>query len=107
MIDALATLDSKLFQFLNGIHADWFDPVMFYASKTEAWFPLYLVLLYYIIKHHKKDAWIILVGVGLTILLTDQITSTFMKPYFARLRPSWEPALSSTLHVVDGHHGGK
>ncbi|MEJ7646727.1 MAG: phosphatase PAP2 family protein [Chryseolinea sp.] len=107
MIETLGALDAKLFQFLNGLHAEWFDPVMYYASKTEAWLPLHLVLLYYIFKHHKKDAWVILLGVALTITLADQITSTLMKPYFARLRPSWEPALSALLHVVDGDHGGK
>ena len=107
MIETLDALDSKLFQFLNGVHADWFDSVMYYVSETVTWIPLYVVLLYFIFKHHKKDAWVILVGVALTIILADQITSTLMKPYFARLRPSWEPGLSLVLHVVQGHHGGK
>lgn len=48
----------------------------------------------------------VLAGAGLTILLADQITSSIMKPYFARLRPSHDPALNGLLHLVNGYKGG-
>ena len=48
-----------------------------------------------------------MVGITLTIVLADQITSTLMKPYFARLRPSHEPLLQSLIHIVDGYKGAK
>lgn len=52
------------------------------------------------------ETWMVLIGVALTILLADQITSTIMKPYFARLRPSHEPTLEGLLHIVNGYKGG-
>jgi undecaprenyl-diphosphatase len=29
-----------------------------------------------------------------------------MKPFFGRLRPSWEPTLEGMVHIVDGYRGG-
>jgi undecaprenyl-diphosphatase len=63
--------------------------------------------LYLVIKEYKKESWIILLGIAITILLADQITASFMKPYFARLRPSREPTLQGLIHIVKGYTGGQ
>lgn len=107
MISTLDKLDKQLFLLLNDLHTSWMDPVMFYASKTEVWTPMFLLLLYFIFKDHRKETWIILLGVALTILLADQITTSIMKPWFGRLRPSWSPDLSGLVHHVNDYRGGK
>lgn len=91
---------------LNSYHAPWLDPVMFYASKTMVWLPLFIFLLYLVVRWHGKGWWLPLSGVAFSILLTDRITSGFMKPFFQRLRPSQEPVLDGVLHLVDGYKGG-
>ncbi len=106
MIDELIELDKKLLIFLNGFHTPALDPVMLLFTKTFFWTPLYLFLIFLIFKNFKSQAWFILIGAGLTILLCDQITSTFMKPFFARLRPSQDPSMQAVLHFVDGYRGG-
>ena len=106
MIDQLVELDKELFLFLNGLHAPWLDPLMVLLSNTWFSIPLYVFLLYHIVKEYKKDTWPILLTIGLTILLTDQVTSTFMKPFFERLRPSREPALEGVIHLINGYRGG-
>jgi undecaprenyl-diphosphatase len=98
-------LDRRLLVWLNSFHADWLDPVMYYTSQTVIWLPLYLFLIWLIVKDFKKEWWVPLIGIGVTILLADQITATIMKPYFARLRPSQEPALQSVLHLVRDWNG--
>ncbi|HYG18363.1 MAG TPA: phosphatase PAP2 family protein [Ohtaekwangia sp.] len=100
-------LDRELLLYLNGLHTPWLDPVMLFITQTLAWLPLYLLLLYLVYRDYRKDMWIVLLGIVVTLLLTDQITSTIMKPYFARLRPSREPALQGLVHLVDGYTGGK
>jgi undecaprenyl-diphosphatase len=60
-----------------------------------------------VIKEYKKESWVILIGIALTILLADQITASIMKPYFARLRPSREPTLDGLIHLVEGYTGGQ
>ena len=107
MIDQLIEYDKELLQFLNGFHAPWLDPVMLVLTETVAWLPLYIFLLYLIIKEHKKESWILLLGIAITILLADQITASVMKPYFARLRPSREPTLQGLIHLVEGYRGGQ
>lgn len=107
MIDFLLTLDRDVFMFLNKHHTDWLDPIMFWISKTIFWLPLYTGLLVVIIKYFKKDSWIILATIGVAIILSDQMTSTFMKPFFQRLRPSRDPALEGLVHIVNGYKGGK
>ena len=105
-MQSLLDLDKELLLFFNGFHASWLDPVMMLATKTIFWLPLYLFLLYLIVKYKRVDTLYILIGVALTILLADQITSSFMKPFFGRLRPSQEPALSGLVHTVNNYKGG-
>ncbi len=102
----LLTLDEQLFIFLNSLHTEWLDPIMVIITKTQTWIPLYFVLIYFIIKVYKKQSWIPLLGLIITIVATDQITSSIMKPFFARLRPSHEPSLASIIHLVNNEQGG-
>lgn len=102
----LLELDQELLLFFNGFHSDWMDQVMILATKTIFWLPLYLILFYLIIRNKKWDTLFYLIGVAVTIALADQITSSFMKPFFARLRPSQEPSLIGILHTVNNYKGG-
>ncbi|HEY9047695.1 MAG TPA: phosphatase PAP2 family protein [Ohtaekwangia sp.] len=104
-METLTELDQKLFLLLNSFHTPWLDPLMMFISQTIAWVPLYAYLLYCILREHKKQSWIILIGIALTILLADRITSGLMKPYFLRLRPSHEPALQGLVHLVKRANG--
>ena len=105
MLDQIIELDKKVFLFLNSFHTPWLDPIVLFATHTFAWLPLYLFLLYMVIKEFKKETWIVLSGILLTILLADQITSGFMKPFFERLRPSNELSLQGIIHLVKHSDG--
>jgi len=106
-MDQLLELDKEWLLYLNGHHSPVMDSIMFMITKTEFWIPLYLFLIFLIIRDHKKESWMLLIGVAITILIADQVTSSIMKPYFARLRPSQDPSLQSLVHIVDGYKGGK
>lgn len=107
-MDEILELDRQLFLELNGsFHTPWLDQVMMFLTSTTAWLPLYLVLVYMIVRTFKKDSWMVLLAVGLTILLADQVTSAFMKPFFERLRPTHTPGLRDVVHIVDEYRGGK
>lgn len=105
-MDQLIKWDRDLLVYLNGLHADWLDGTMYLITNTEFWIPLYLVLIFLIFKEKGKRGWVALLGVAVTILLADQITSSLMKPLFHRLRPSHEPILEGVLHIVNGYRGG-
>jgi undecaprenyl-diphosphatase len=103
MMEYLIELDKELFIILNGFHSPLLDPVMLFMTDKIVWLPLYLYLVYLIFKDYNKDGWLVLIGITLTIVLADQVASSFMKPYFSRLRPSHEPSLQSAIHLVDGY----
>ena len=107
MLHRLKEWDEQLLLFLNQFHAPWLDPVMMLVTKTEFWAPLYIFLLYLIFRNYKKEGWLILASVAVTILLADQISYNIIKPLFHRLRPSNEPALEGIVHIVNGYHGGR
>ena len=104
-METLIDWDKKLLLFLNGFHAGFLDPVMYLISQELFLLPLFLYLLYVIQKKYQKATWIILLGVAVTLLIGDQITSTLMKPYFARLRPSHDATLQGQLHLVKDFSG--
>lgn len=107
MIDALIELDKSLFFFLNGLHADWLDSIMFWISDKKIWIPFYLFLAYLIIKKYGIKSIAYLVGIGIAITITDQIISGFMKGFFERFRPSRDPELEGLVHTVNDYRGGK
>lgn len=106
MMDHVIELDREWLLYLNGFHSPVMDAIMFWITRTEMWVPMYLLLLFLVVRYYKRDSWIILVGLAISILIADQTTSHFMKPFFARLRPSREPGLEGMVHLVNGYTGG-
>lgn len=80
---------------------------MYNISNKFFWIPLYLLFLYLLIKHYKKDAvWIILATVIL-IALSDLISVHAFKNTFLRLRPCHNPEIQDLVHLVNNKCGGK
>ena len=103
MIEFLNHIDSTLFLFLNGFHNLFFDKVMFGATKSLVWLPLYLFFLFFMIRKYKWNTLIILVFAALMILASDQL-SDLVKDMVQRLRPSNQPGLM--VHIVEAYKGG-
>ena len=87
MIEQLKIWDEDLFLWLNSFHTDWLDVINFQLSQTYTWLPFYAILIFFIYKVDPKNSWWVFGGVALTILISDQVTSGIMKPFFERLRP--------------------
>ncbi len=105
MIETISYWDEKAFLWLNSFHWEALDPVVLQLTQTITWIPLYVLLLYLIYRIDSKNIVWILGGVMLTILLTDQVSSGLMKPYFERLRPCHDPRWEGMMHVY-GRCGG-
>jgi len=107
-MNVINNLDHELFLFLNGLHADWLDPVMTFISSESGWIPLYFILLYLV---YKKLGWkgflIVIVGVIVMITCSDQLSSHVFKPVFHRLRPCHDPLIQDLVHLPNGHCGGQ
>jgi len=106
LLEYLQKIDTEIFLFLNGLHSEFWDTVMFRATNQVSWIPFFAIIIYALFKFYKKDAWWQIVGIVLVILLSDQLVSGFMKPFFGRIRPSHDPALIGLVHLVNDYRGG-
>ncbi len=107
IINSIKDLDTQLFLFLNSIHSDFFDVVMYWASNKPFWIPLYLFFFYLAYKQIGKRIWILAIAVTLLILLSDQISVHAFKNVFLRERPCHDLILQSQVHLLNGYCGGK
>jgi undecaprenyl-diphosphatase len=105
MIEIITKWDEAAFLWLNSFHSEALDPIVLQLTQTITWIPLYLLVLYQIYRIDPKNTAWILGGVMLTILLSDQVASGLMKPYFERLRPCHDPRWEGMLHLY-GRCGG-
>ncbi|MCX7861990.1 MAG: phosphatase PAP2 family protein [Bacteroidales bacterium] len=101
----IISIDSSLFQWLNSLHTPFLDTFMYIFSNRFFWIPLYLFIIFLIVKKYHKYSVIIILTLILTIVLTDQC-SVFIKENVMRLRPSHNPIFEKTIHLNEGHKGG-
>ena len=106
IIELIKGLDTSFFLLINGLHSPFFDNFMWIVSAKLTWIPLYLSVLYLLIRTYKKEpVWIILTVV-FCIVISDQTASGMLKEFFKRLRPSHVESLKSVIHLVKGYEGG-
>jgi len=101
----MVELDRNIFLFINSHNSPFLDSVMWVISMKTAWIPLYLLMLYLLIRQYGKRAWIIVLFVPLLIVITDHGAS-LIKDSVQRLRPCHEPSLAGLVHVVRGRCPG-
>jgi undecaprenyl-diphosphatase len=106
VIEKLVPLDKELFLFLNGMHHPFFDFVFWWASNSLIWIPVYLLLLYLVIKKYRWQSLLVLLFAGLCITITDLTAFYGFKEVFLRLRPTHNPELQFMVHTLNGYKGG-
>lgn len=105
MLQALNQLDTTIFLYLNSQHNPFFDRLMWLASDTFVWIPLYLWFLWLLYRNYPRHFWFLLVTIALMILAGDQLSRMF-KYSIARYRPSHDPSIQNLVHTVNGYMGG-
>ena len=106
MIDSFIEYDERLFLALNELHATWLDPIMLWSSGNLLWLPLYAFLLYQLSRLPRIHTIVALLCIAAGIALSDQLTSTVLKPLVARPRPTWNTELGPLVHTVNDYRGG-
>lgn len=106
-MESLSNLDTDLFLYLNGLHANWLDKVMIAVTQMWVWAPLYLLLIYWTVKQYGKRCWWVFLAVGVVVLCSDQLSAHVCKPFFQRLRPCYNPDLQDLIYLPKGMAGGR
>lgn len=107
MIQWLIDKDIELFLYLNGSRNAFSDAIMPVISHKFTFIPLYLLILWFIIKLKRPQATFLIIGIILSIVLSDQISVHLFKNVFHRLRPCHNPDLFGMVQLIDGYCGGK
>ena len=100
MLSVLFNIDSEILLLINRAHSTILDNIMIFISSKLGWLPLYMFLLYLIIKTNQKKWWIALIAIAVTITLSDQLSVHLFKNVFERLRPCHNEALMHDLRMI-------
>lgn len=100
MLQQLHNLDTNLFIWLNGRHMPRLDPVMVWVTTRNSWFPVYALLVGWLVYRYRKQAVGLLLTIIAAVALGDQLSSSVLKPLTLRLRPCHVPALQELIHPL-------
>ncbi|MFW5658550.1 MAG: phosphatase PAP2 family protein [Bacteroidota bacterium] len=104
----LKEIDESAFLWLNGLHTEGLDPVMFMLTNKWTWVPMYALLLGLLLwRYEWRRVVLQVMAVVLLITITDQTASGFLKPTTKRPRPCHEVSLQAQVHTVNNKCGGK
>lgn len=103
----LKQLDTFIFFKVNSVYTTPFLDALFpWYREGNTWIPLYLFIILFVVINFQKYAlhWILFVVI--TLLLTDQMSSSIIKPFFERLRPCSDPNLLNKVRLLLNHCSG-
>lgn len=108
MFKEITSIDQDLFFAINGTHSYFTDCVMWLYSGRLMWILITLLMIGFIIYKKNWREWLpLLVAFVILFLLCDKITSDIIKPYFARWRPTHDPAIMDQVRTLYGYTGGR
>lgn len=108
ILNTLDTIDRYITIALNYDGGAVQDDIWTVFSSRLIWVLPAIALIAHLLynKQTRKQTLVVVFALALIITLCDQTTSTLMKPFFARLRPSHTPGVMEALHYVGDYRGG-
>ena len=107
-MEEIIQFDKHLLLMLNGSDSVFLDHLIMILTNAKTWIPLYLALLYVVIKTNRnlREVLLILAAAGLCVLLAGTIDDEIVKPLVARWRPGHDPEIGHLVDTVDDYRGG-
>ena len=106
MLSSITNIDHSILFALNGSDYPVIDSLVLILTNAYTWIPLYLILIFLIVRNNEKLSQVVLVisaGV-LCVALSSIISELVCKPLIARPRPLYASELTGMLDLVDGYH---
>jgi undecaprenyl-diphosphatase len=100
--------DKQLLLQLCGSQSLFLDSLVTTLTHAATWIPLYISLLYVVIKNsdNARNVILVLLSAGLCVLLAGTIDDSIVKPIVARWRPTRDPEIGILVDVVNQYRGG-
>lgn len=101
-------LDRQLLLAVNGSSSLWLDNMAQFLTTATTWIPMYIALMYMVIKcnDNMRQIFLVVCAAGLCALLSGSLNDMFVKPNVMRWRPAHDPVIGMLVDVVDGYRGG-
>jgi len=97
----LLELDKSLFGYINQTwQTDWQNFLWPLWRNKLFWVPFYVFLLFFLVQNLRQKTWIILLGLTLTVVVTDTLSSQLLKKNIKRPRPCHLPASEQPVHLL-------
>lgn len=109
ILHALNDFDSRITLAINALHNSYWDSFMFMYSDKYVWLIFYLSFAFVIFKFYRWSVGAkFFIAAILLLIIDDQICSSVLRFWIARLRPSnLDNPISQYIHIVAGHRGGR
>ena len=106
LLERILRADKEVFKFIQlKLTAAWLDGFMLVLRNPYTWIPLYLFLVFWILRFEKKIALRFILISVLCVTLTDYSCAHLFKPFFGRLRPVCDPEMTGVLRGLVGCSG--
>lgn len=107
-MEEIIQFDKQLLLMVNGSDSTFLDWVVMTLTNAKTWIPLYLSLLYVVVKTNRnvREVLLIVAAAGLCVLLAGTIDDEIVKPLVARWRPTHDPQIGSLVDTVNDYRGG-
>ena len=99
-MEAIINFDKEVFLFLNQLNHPYLDQLMEWITFKWTWVPLYAFLIIKIYLRFKSNSLPVIIALVCLVVVTDQLSSGFLKPFFERIRPCHEEQLSGLINQV-------
>lgn len=107
-IEGLLPAERDLFFAMNGSDSLFLDNVMWTISGRFIWIPVFLFILFiFFYRARRNEAILVSLFLILAFVATDQISSSFFKPFFERFRPTHHPDFRDMVDIMNGYRGGR
>lgn len=108
MLDSLHQIDNQILLCINGDYPPFWDCFMWIISAKETWIVMYISLFFILLRNFSlRVSLMILVGIILTLVFTDQVCASVIRPMAERMRPSnINNPISKYVYLVNGYRGG-
>ena len=106
-MQTLFEIDREILAFFNGSGSLFVDNLAVVLTSGLTWIPLYVSLLYIVIRNNEtmKQIMLVIGCVLLCVVMSDGVADFIVKPLVGRFRPSNEPLIKYAVEVVDGVRG--
>lgn len=99
--EILDAIDKNIFTFIHTkASAPFLDGFMKLLREAKIWIPLYVFMVYWVLRFERKFAFPFIVLTVLTFAVNDFVSAQILKPWIERIRPCYEPSLEGIVREL-------